>query len=99
MRNSVANNLIGKEADQQSLITLKTYARYYKFWNIIIILSVLCLEAGSEVINNFYQRIISLFEEYQKENDIDTAYFLLGMLTLGLFLSNFFKYALNTYSV
>ncbi|CAD8143738.1 unnamed protein product [Paramecium pentaurelia] len=99
MRNSVANNLIGKEADQQSLITLKTYFRYYKFWNLIIILCVLSLEAGSEVLNNFYQRIISLFEEYQQENDIDTAYFLLGMLTLGLFLSNFMKYALNTYSV
>ncbi|CAD8054070.1 unnamed protein product [Paramecium primaurelia] len=99
VRNSVANNLIGKEADQQSLITLKTYFRYYQFWNIIVIICILCLEAGSEVINNFYQRIISLFEEYQKENDIDTAYFLLGMLTLALFLTNMMKYILNTYSV
>ncbi|CAD8159179.1 unnamed protein product [Paramecium octaurelia] len=99
IRNSVANNLIGKEADQQSLITLKTYVRYYKFWNFLIIICVLCLEAGSEVLNNFYQRIISLFQEYQQEGDIDTAYYLLGMLTLGLFLSNFVKYALNTYSV
>ncbi|CAD8134461.1 unnamed protein product [Paramecium octaurelia] len=99
VRNSVANNLIGKEADQQQLITIKTYIRYYKFWNIIVIILVLCLEAGSEVCNNFYQRIISLFEEYQQDNDIDNGYYLLGMLTLGLILANLIKYILNTYSV
>ncbi|CAD8050089.1 unnamed protein product [Paramecium sonneborni] len=99
LKHSVSNNLIGKEADQQSLISLSTYFRYYKFWNVIIIICVLLLEVGSEILNNFYQRIISLFEEYQKENDLDTAFYLLGMLTLGLLLTNFFKYGLNTYSV
>ncbi|CAD8164668.1 unnamed protein product [Paramecium octaurelia] len=97
--NSESNHLISKEADQQSLITFKTYARYYKFWNLIVIFCILSLEVGSEVLINFYQRIISLFEEYQKDNDIDNAFYLLGILTLGLLLTNLVKYALNTYSV
>ncbi|CAD8195654.1 unnamed protein product [Paramecium octaurelia] len=95
----IANNLIGDEADQQQLITLKTYFRYYQFWNIIIIVCILLLEVGSEVIINFYQRVVSLFQLYQEENNIDTAYYILGMLTLGLFLCNLVKYSLNTYSV
>ncbi|CAD8103786.1 unnamed protein product [Paramecium sonneborni] len=99
IKTKVTNNLIGNEADQQQLITLKTYFRYFQFWNIIIIICVLLLEAGSEVILNYYQRIISLFQEYQDQNDIDTAYYLLGMLTLGLFICNLVKYILNTYSV
>ncbi|CAK58832.1 unnamed protein product (macronuclear) [Paramecium tetraurelia] len=99
IQNQVTNNLIGDEADQQQLITLKTYLRYYQFWNIIIIVCILLLEVGSEVIINFYQRVVSLFQLFQDENDIDTAYYILGMLTLGLFLCNLVKYSLNTYSV
>ncbi|CAD8098745.1 unnamed protein product [Paramecium primaurelia] len=99
IQNLVANNLVGNEADQQQLTTLRTYFRYYQFWNVIVILLVLLLEAGSEVLINYYQRIVSIFQEYQQENDIDTAYYILGMLTLGLLLCNLIKYSLNTYSV
>ncbi|CAD8079335.1 unnamed protein product [Paramecium primaurelia] len=55
IQNLVANNLVGNEADQQQLITLRMYFRYYQYWNVIIILFVLDLTFEQIIIKEFFQ--------------------------------------------
>ncbi|CAD8182065.1 unnamed protein product [Paramecium pentaurelia] len=55
IQNLVANMLVGNEADQQQLITLRMYFRYYQYWNVIIILFVLDLTFEQIIIKEFFQ--------------------------------------------
>ncbi|CAD8155809.1 unnamed protein product [Paramecium pentaurelia] len=60
--------------------TIRTYLKYQQFSNVRVILFVPLLEAGSAVLINYYQRIVSIFYEHQQENDIDTVQYIQGML-------------------
>ncbi|CAD8116773.1 unnamed protein product [Paramecium sonneborni] len=91
-------NLTIQETNQK-VVQLSTYVRYFKYWKCYELFLILALEAGSEIIIIFYQRVISLFQQYQIQNEINFAFTLLGILTLGLLFCNFLKYLINNLQV
>lgn len=60
---------------------------------------LIILDISTEVFTNFYIRIISLYNEYQVDNNENRAFFLLGMMIMGLMINNALKYLLNTFMV
>lgn len=40
-------------------ISWKAYKRYFNYWNIIIVITLLILDISSEVIYNIYLKLIS----------------------------------------
>ncbi|CAD8192264.1 unnamed protein product [Paramecium octaurelia] len=98
-RSTYVRNLTIQEQNSSQVMDLSTFIRYFKYWHCLELILILVLEAGSEIIIIFYQRIISLFSEYQTQDEINLAYTQLGILTTVLLFCNFIKYIINIFQV
>ncbi|CAD8180189.1 unnamed protein product [Paramecium pentaurelia] len=98
-RSTYLRNLTIQEQNLQQVVDLTTFVRYFKYWKCFELIIILGLEAGSEIIIIFYQRIISLFQEYQTKDEINYAYTQMGILTIALLFCNFIKYIMNILQV